>query len=133
MPTVRNVFLAVGCSLIAFSSIARATHNRTTGKVHQAAGPIRYAPRIGKTPLNFEQNVGQAEPQFGYIARGSGRSVSLTGTEAILRLRKNDGSIGDGCGSEEWLRPITPGFAGVSIGNREVDFDPTFSGRTRQL
>jgi hypothetical protein len=41
----------------------------------------------GRLPLSFEENRGQTDPQVKFLARGSGYSIFLTPTEAVLKLR----------------------------------------------
>src|SRR6267378_5866091 len=42
----------------------------------------------GQLPMSFEPNVGQADPQVKFLARGSGYTVFLTSNEAILALSR---------------------------------------------
>src|SRR5579872_5463409 len=42
----------------------------------------------GKLPLSFEANQGQADSQVKFISRGSGYSLFLTSTEAVLSLQE---------------------------------------------
>ena len=55
-----------------------------------AAGETR-APepqlRVAALPLSFEPNLGQADSQVGYLARGDGYTLFLTPTEAVFRLQ----------------------------------------------
>src|SRR5213080_2733972 len=44
----------------------------------------------GKLPLSFEANDGQADPQVKFLSRGSGYTLFLTPTEAVLTLTKAD-------------------------------------------
>src|ERR1043166_2125643 len=46
--------------------------------------------RFGKLPMHFEANRGQTDSQGGFLARGSGYTLFLTPTEAVLSLRKSD-------------------------------------------
>ena len=41
----------------------------------------------GRLPLHFESNQGQVDSQVKFLARGSGYSLFLTPTEAVLALR----------------------------------------------
>jgi len=41
----------------------------------------------GKLPLHFEANQGQSNEQVQFLARGSGYTLFLTATEAVLALR----------------------------------------------
>ncbi len=42
----------------------------------------------GKLPLSFEANQGQSDSQVDFLSRGSGYTLFLTPTEAVLALRK---------------------------------------------
>lgn len=44
----------------------------------------------GKLPLSFEPNNGQTDSQVKFLARGSGYTLFLTSTEAVLTLHGND-------------------------------------------
>lgn len=44
----------------------------------------------GNLPLSFEANLGQADPQVRYTARGPGYSVSLTEDKAVVTFQKMD-------------------------------------------
>jgi Beta-propeller repeat len=52
------------------------------------ARPSRIVAAYGRLPLSFEANRGQADAQVKFLSRGSGYSLYLTSTEAVLRLRK---------------------------------------------
>ena len=41
----------------------------------------------GRLPLGFEANQGQTDPRVRYLARGSGYTLFLAGTEAVLAFR----------------------------------------------
>ena len=58
-----------------------------TKRAPQAAQP-RLATAYGKLPLSFEINRGQTDPQVKFLSRGSGYSLFLTGSEAVLALKK---------------------------------------------
>src|SRR5262249_57921316 len=47
---------------------------------------------FGRLPLSFEANVGQADAQVQYLARGAGYSLFLTATEAVMTLTPPQGS-----------------------------------------
>lgn len=49
----------------------------------------RVGDAYGKLPLSFEVNHGQADPRVQFLSRGSGYSLSLTSTEAVLTLSGN--------------------------------------------
>jgi hypothetical protein len=42
----------------------------------------------GKLPLHFEANQGQSDEQVKFLSRGSGYTLFLTPTEAVLALHK---------------------------------------------
>ena len=42
----------------------------------------------GQLPLRFEPNLGQSDAQVRFLARGSGYSLFLTPTEAVLALSR---------------------------------------------
>ncbi len=46
--------------------------------------------RLGLLPLRFEANLGQADSQIQYTARGPGYSLNLTGDEAVVTLQRMD-------------------------------------------
>ena len=51
--------------------------------------PARSAARYGDLPLSFESNQGQAASGVRFVARGSGYSLSLTDSAAVLSLAKH--------------------------------------------
>src|SRR2546425_6245719 len=62
---------------------------RTSPELHQTTKPQVLA-AYGKLPLSFEANQGQIDPQVKFLSRGSGYTLSLTPTEAVLTLTKAD-------------------------------------------
>src|SRR5579859_6622394 len=44
----------------------------------------------GKLPLSFEPNQGQANSQVRFLSRGEGYTLFLTGSEAVLTLKKSE-------------------------------------------
>jgi hypothetical protein len=53
------------------------------------ASPSRAVENYAKLPLSFEANRGQANGQVRFLSRGQGFSLFLTGSEAVLSLRKS--------------------------------------------
>ena len=53
-----------------------------------AAVKARIAERFGSLPLSFEANEGQLDRAVKFLSRGPGYDLFLTGTEAVLSLRK---------------------------------------------
>src|SRR5438876_1365408 len=47
----------------------------------------------GKLPLTFEANRGQTDSRVKFLSRGSGYTLFLTSTEAVLRLAKPKSKI----------------------------------------
>jgi len=47
----------------------------------------------GQLPLSFEANQGQTDAQVRFLARGSGYSLFLTSTEAILSLKSRESEV----------------------------------------
>lgn len=54
------------------------------------ARKARLQESYGKLPLSFEANQGQTDGSVKFLSRGSGYSLFLTSTEAVLRLRTVD-------------------------------------------
>jgi hypothetical protein len=50
---------------------------------------LQLASAYGKFPLSFEANQGQTNPRVKFLSRGSGYSLFLTPTEAVLTLRSS--------------------------------------------
>ncbi|HET6466520.1 MAG TPA: SBBP repeat-containing protein, partial [Nitrospiria bacterium] len=61
------------------------TDIRPGGVEGQAKARLREA--YGKLPLSFEANQGQTDPKVKFLSRGSGYTLFLTDTEAILNLQ----------------------------------------------
>ena len=66
---------------------AAVVDDSVTGRAPQAAQP-RLQESYGKLPLSFEINRGQTDPQVKFLSRGNGYSLFLTGSEAVLALKK---------------------------------------------
>ncbi len=66
---------------------AAVVHDSVAGRTPQATHP-RSVEAYGKLPLSFEINRGQTDPQVKFLSRGSGYSLFLTGSEAVLALKK---------------------------------------------
>jgi hypothetical protein len=73
--------------LMPLSSIQAQPRTRTTAKPIIKQTPAQANPAYAKLPLAFEPNVGQADPQSQFIARGKGYTLALKPTEAKLALR----------------------------------------------
>jgi len=75
------------------------TINPASGGVHMTASSLaegrgndvaktKLVEAYGKTPMGFEENIGQSDAQVKFITRGLGYSLYLTPTEAVLVLSK---------------------------------------------
>ncbi len=53
-----------------------------------AANKLQVVEAYGKLPLSFEANEGQTDNHVDFLSRGSGYTLFLTPTEAVLALRK---------------------------------------------
>jgi hypothetical protein len=62
---------------------------------------------FGRIPLSFEANQGQTEAQVQYLARGSGYTVFLAATEAVLAL--NSGGVA----ADSLRSPVLTGKSGM--------------------
>src|SRR2546422_1999265 len=62
---------------------------RTSPEIPQATKQ-QFLVAYGKLPLIFEANQGQTDPQVKFLSRGSGYTLFLTPTEAVLTLTKAD-------------------------------------------
>ena len=60
-------------------------------KTVDEATRARISEAYSKLPLSFEENRGQVDKEVKYFARGSGYTLFLTPTEAVLALRQADG------------------------------------------
>ena len=63
------------------ASETRAVDEATRARVSEA---------YNRLPLSFEENRGQVDKEVKYLVRGSGYTLFLTPTEAVLALRQND-------------------------------------------
>src|SRR6266404_514706 len=75
----------------------------------------------GQIPLSFEANQGQTDPQVNFLARGSGYTLFLTPTEAVLSLQKPVASQGSNTIPEDVLRMQ---LVGSNPDPRVVGLDP---------
>src|SRR5437660_11567969 len=83
---VKGMILLLALALV---SCAPAPTTRTSTEIPQATKPKVLA-AYGKLPLSFEANQGQTDPKAKFLSRGSGYTLFLTSTEAVLMLTKAD-------------------------------------------
>ena len=95
------VCLAVVLVLAGSSVVQRGSHVRSAGNGRTAgavAGPVRANSRTGsevvaeygKLPLAFEPNLGQANPEAKFLARGAGYELFLTPQESVFVLNTGE-------------------------------------------
>ena len=65
----------------------RSTALRAATSGLNPAAQARIVANYGTLPLSFEANHGQTDPQVKFLSRGSGYTLFLTGSEAVLDLR----------------------------------------------
>ncbi len=66
---------------------------QTAESVGRVSMPSAASGNYGSQPFYFEQNVGQADEAFDFVARGAGYSLGLSATEAIMQLQSpSDGN-----------------------------------------
>jgi Bacterial Ig-like domain (group 1)/Beta-propeller repeat len=89
---VGGTFLTSGSPVARAEDIASSPKPRipmsSVGK-SDAATQVRMSEAYGKLPLYFEANRGQTDAQVNFLSRGSGYTLFLTATEAVLSLRKS--------------------------------------------
>src|SRR2546426_10308524 len=83
---VKGMILLLALALV---SCAPAPATRTSTEIPQATKQ-QVLVAYGKLPLSFEANQGQTDPQVKFLSRGSGYTLFLTPTEAVLTLTKAD-------------------------------------------
>jgi hypothetical protein len=66
----------------------------------------RFVEAYGKLPLRFEANQGQTDQQVKFLARGHGYSLFLTGSEAVLELRKPSTATAASIGRDLQLKEL---------------------------
>lgn len=85
-------FLTLTALLLAPEVSAATPASTTTLTPPNSAAGAQIDAAYGKLPLSFEANQGQADPQVKFLSRGSGYSLYLTATEAVLTPVSNNGS-----------------------------------------
>ena len=105
-PLRRALLLAGLLAVLALTGLLLYTSQRPAhpGTTRRAAPVVPPAPEVtpmqqrqiledyGKLPLRFEANAGQTNPQVQFLVRGSGSTLFLTATEAVLAVRGPEGT-----------------------------------------
>jgi hypothetical protein len=110
------------------ANVPHTANSATAAQTHDSVG-ARLRVRRAELPLNFEPNVGQADPQVKFLARGNGYRVSLTADEAVLVLKKTasapkNAKLRSGQSSDRTLRSkiLTGRFPSRSNPERPEDY-----------
>jgi hypothetical protein len=82
---MQNHLLARLCLGVALAALAMAQPNNADSAA-QTAAKNRLSQAYGKLPLSFQANRGQTDSRVDFIARGSGYSLFLSPSEAVLSL-----------------------------------------------
>jgi beta-lactam-binding protein with PASTA domain len=82
--------LLVSALSAASATLAVAAAPASQPQDNAAAAKTQVAQTYGKIPLSFEANQGQADRTVKFISRGSGYSLFLTDSSAVLALTKQD-------------------------------------------
>ncbi|HEX8285968.1 MAG TPA: FG-GAP-like repeat-containing protein [Pyrinomonadaceae bacterium] len=116
-PSVARVLFFFVCLLTAALSLSQtllpagSAESRRPSKPEHDGAAARLSEGYGELPLRFEANRGQSSGRVKFIARGSGYTLFLAGTGAVLRLRGAEAAGGEGDGSgEARRREATLGF-----------------------
>ncbi len=85
--------LAASAQLLPATGLASNTADKFIKAAPDKSAPdeaarVRMLETYGRLPLRFEANRGQSAREAGFLARGSGYTLFLTKTGAVLRLRK---------------------------------------------
>src|SRR5438132_1509515 len=82
--------------LVGGSALSRSFHPAKPSVGRIAASHREIARAVGKLPLAFEPNVGQADSRVRFISRERGSTLLLAPTQAALSLRRPDAGRGSG-------------------------------------
>jgi Beta-propeller repeat/CARDB len=72
----------------------------------EAPVTARLQETYGQLPMSFEANQGQSNSNVKFISRGSGYTLFLTDTEAVLVLKKSNPKTKEGLKAEKYLTHI---------------------------
>ena len=93
---VAGTFLTIVSPVARAEDIASSPEPRnplfSVGK-SDAATEVRMSEAYGKLPLYFEANQGQTDQRVKFLSRGSGHTLFLTSTEAVLVLAKRQPAV----------------------------------------
>jgi hypothetical protein len=69
--------------------VEKQSSNTLTSNVGQAQAQAKLKESVGKLPLTFEPNQGQADPRVKFVGRAHGYTVMLTADGAVLRIKRD--------------------------------------------
>jgi hypothetical protein len=75
--------------VVALAGMLGTLPNHASAERSGIAARARAVEAYGKLPLRFEANAGQTGGQVKFLSRGSGYTLFLTSSEAVLALKKN--------------------------------------------
>jgi hypothetical protein len=81
---------------------------------------------LGRLPLSFERNDGQADREVKFLSHGRGYTLFLTGDEAVLKLEKSSVVSGRSSVAGKSLSSVVSGrLRGITKGGqRTTDYGP---------
>jgi hypothetical protein len=89
-----NLFVALISLLVVFSICSGdAPGGSVTGGRTDPAHCNAIEKGYGRLPLNFEANDGQVDPAVKFLSRGSGYTLFLTSTEAVLDFKRGSSEV----------------------------------------
>jgi hypothetical protein len=90
----RHIARQAQATFLLATALTAAMQGQPTGQATSSsaatANRASISANYGKLPLSFEANQGQTNAQVRFLSRGSGYSLFLTDSEAVLVLRKPD-------------------------------------------
>jgi hypothetical protein len=113
-----RVLLVAGI-IAASAPVALAQAQATEPTDNRAAKQALLAQNYGKLPLSFEANQGQSDKSAKFLSKGSGYSLFLTESSAVLALTKPDASGAEpGRAGGDGLKPAPTQRAGKTDSRR---------------
>jgi len=97
---------------------AKPPHTQLSRAQRAPASQAKLVESYGKLPLAFEANQGQTDSAVKFLSRGSGYTLFLTGSEAVLALRAgNQKAKGKGKGKKSKMKTPDPSRSSLLISN----------------
>src|SRR3954451_8218250 len=83
------IIVSISVFVSLMKSVSRPSH---AARANSAADRPLSTPEYGKVPLSFEINQGQTDRAVQYLSRGSGYTIFLTPSQAVLSLQQRVGT-----------------------------------------